>query len=233
MSIVILQDHAGYDLRVRALKAVHSKVYSMAPHDKPNNHSFSFAPPPEWLPSHLGMSYSKTCWWKADAMSLAAVQTLSVESGYYWFIESDVVASAARWRALFDDFKDDPSDLVAPMIRTRETRPESWHWHHGPDWSTHYILMAIFRLSHAALIECTRCAVEMRNTFSEVAIPSVIHRAGMSITPLNIRQTHCNTQTFCADPKRVIINPLLMNHPVKSNTLHVPGSISCPARNDS
>jgi hypothetical protein len=151
-------------------------------------------------------------------MGLAAVRKLGVRADFYWFIESDVVASQTRWKAMFRDFQNDPSDLVAPMIRTRALRPGSRMWQHAPDWATHYILMAVYRLSHAALVECVRCATEMREHFSEVTIPSVIHRAGMSMTGLNVRQTHSNTHTLAAHVERVTVNPELICHPVKRDS---------------
>lgn len=222
--VVILQDHAGYRQRVRALQAVHPRVYPVTPADKPNPWSTSFTPPEEWLPQDQSMPYWRRCWWKADAMGLAAVKHLDLNADFFWFIESDVVAAPDRWKALFDDFRNDPSDLVAPSIRTRAERPNTrvWQLDSTPEWARHYILMAVFRLSRRALLECTRCAVEMRDCFSEVAIPSVVHRAGLSMTGINVRRTHCNTQTFAAHEEKVVRDPRLINHPVKANTAGVP-----------
>lgn len=219
---VIIQDHAGYKRRVDALRNAHPQVYAVTPSDKPNDHCVSFEPPVDWLPTDPSMTLHKRCWWKADAMGLAAVKQLGIDADFYWFIESDVVASPARWRALFADFANDTTDLVAPMLRSREQRPNASLWNYGPGWATHYILMAVFRLSRAALNECTRCASEMREHFSEVSIPSVVHRAGLSMTGLNVRQTHSNSHTLVAHPHRVILNRNLINHPVKSNTFDVP-----------
>lgn len=219
-SCVIVQDHANYPERIRALKNVHPRVYSVAPWDKPNDHSVSFSPPPEWLPEGNEFSLAKKCWWKADAMGFAAVEALKVKADFYWFIESDVVASQERWKALFSDWENDTSDLVAPAPRTRQQSPwmKVWDSPSTPSWASHFILMAVFRISHRALEECVRCSVETRECFSEITLPSVVHRAGFSIAGLNQRQTHCNNQTFGPCVPCIVINPKLLNHPVKKNS---------------
>lgn len=216
---MILQDHLGYDLRAKALKAVHPEVHVVTPHDKPHRHATSFRPPEDWLPSDPAMPYRMKCWRKADNMGFAAVQQLGVKADFYWFIESDVVATQTRWKAMFADFENDPSDLVAPMIRTRVQRPNSTMWDHAPDWCQRYMLMAVFRVSRRALNECIRCAVEMRDCFSEASIPSIIHRAGLTMTGLNSRQAHSNAQTFGVREQDLVKNPALLIHPAKYNSL--------------
>lgn len=218
--VVIIQDHAGYSERVRALQSVHPRVFPVTPWDKPNRHCTSFRPPENWLPADSSAGYPRRCWWKADAMGLAAVQALQIDADFYWFVESDAIASQDRWRAIFGDWRDDGADLVAPLLRSRLERPRAavWSLPSTPDWTTHYILMAVFRLSRRALVECTRCAVEMREVFSEVAIPSVVHRAGFVLAGLNQRETHCNGQTFGSCPTCIQVNPKLLNHPVKRDS---------------
>lgn len=219
-SCVIVQDHANYPERVRALKGAHPRVHSVAPWDKPNRHSTTFRPPDEWLPEGGEFSLAKKCWWKADAMGFAAARALQIEADYYWFIESDVVASQQRWKAVFADWENDPTDLVAPAPRTRQQSPwlKVWQLPSTPPWADNFILMAVFRISRRGLEECVRHAVETREVFSEVSLPSVVHRAGFTIAGLNQRQTHSNNQTFGPCAPCVVRNPKLLNHPVKENS---------------
>lgn len=221
-SIVIVQDHMNYRNRVVALKTAHPAVFAVTPWDKPNKHSLSIRCPDEWLPTEPVMPYRKRCWWKADAMGLAAVRAIGERADFYWFIESDVVASQERWRELFRDFENDPSDLVAPMIRTREMKPGAALWEYSPDWMTHFMIMACFRLSHAAVQECIKNAEACRNAFSEATIPSVVHRAGLTLTGMNVRQVHYTTQSMGVNQRAIAPGRDLLSHPVKSNTFDLP-----------
>lgn len=221
-SVVIVQDHLAYCNRVAALRAVHPHVFAVTPWDKPNKHSLSIRCPEEWLPTVLDMPYRKRCWWKADAMNLTAVRAIKAKADFYWFVESDVVASTRRWKELFQDFENDPSDLVAPMIRTREMKPKAALWEYSPEWMTHFMIMACFRLSRAAVEECIRCAADLRNAFSESTIPSVAHRAGLTLTQMNVRKVHYTTQTMGVNQKAIAPRRDLLSHPVKSNTFDLP-----------
>lgn len=222
--VVIVQDPAGFGNRVRALQRAHPRVYPVTPWDRPNRHCTSIRPHENWLPTDPSMSYGKKCWWKADAMGWTAVKQLNLRADFYWFIESDVVATQERWRAMFADFAKDQTDLVAPFPRERSMRPDLkvWHLPTTPAWADRFILMACFRISRRALVECMRHAEAMRDCFSEVTIPSVVARAGFTIAGLNVRQTHCNTQTFGPCAPCLVKNPKLLNHPEKSNTFDVP-----------
>ncbi len=217
-SVVILTDHLGYKLRCDALKAAHPEVYVVTPDDKPHRHAVSFKPREDWLPTDPTMPYRMKCWWSADKTGFSAARHLGVRADFVWFIESDVVATQDRWKAMFADFENDPSDLVAPMIRRRNPKSDNYLRSLAPEWATHHCLMAVFRLSRRALNECVRCAGEMRDCFSEVSIPSVVHRAGMTMTGLNVRQTHTNAQTFGVREEDLIKNPNLLVHPDKRNS---------------
>lgn len=221
-SVVVVQDHLAYRLRVCALKAAHPHVYAVTPHDKPNAHSVSFKPVPEWMPTDPTMPYRKKCWWKADAMGFAAVRKLKLDSDFFWFIESDVVASQRRWKALFADFENDTSDLVAPVFKTRAEAPGAALWQFSKPWCDRFMIMAVFRLSRRAVEECMRCGEEMRDVFSEVSIPSIVHRAGMSMTRMNVRQIHSTTQTMGVDPKAIAPKRDLLSHPSKMDTFDLP-----------
>jgi len=159
-------------------------------------------------------------WHKADAFGHAAAA--GIKADFYWFVESDAMATPERWRALFLDHEGNDADLVCNAMRERAATPGNpWWSHHGtPDWCDCFFLMPVFRLSARALRECISHAVEMRETFAEVAIASVIRRAGYTVRDANTLQTHWNRQTLTANPATVIPNPRLINHPVKSDTIY-------------
>jgi hypothetical protein len=223
--VVIVTDHLGLTERVRALKAAHPRVYSVTPWNKPNKHSVSVRPPDNWLPEDAAMSYSRKCHFKADSMNLAAVKTLGLDADFYWFIESDVVASQARWKSLFADHAENRADCVTHALRERKATEKLncwWSHPHTPEWVSCYFIMACYRLSAAAVKAGMESAVEMRNCFSEVTVGSVVRRAGLTTAWVNERQTHWNVQTYKTHEERVKLNPGLVNHPVKVNTYDVP-----------
>lgn len=222
--VVIIQDHNGYTERVRAMQAAHPNVVAASPWTHPHPHTRGFRPPDTWLSEDPSMPIRKKCHYKADAMGLAAVQALGIRADYYWFIESDVVASQARWKAFFADQRNSTADCLCPSLRNRRNHKASIWWKdpHTPDWAEHYFIMACYRLSHRAVVESIRCAEEMRNTFAEVTIPNIILRMGGTFGGTNDRMTHSNVSTFKTHEHKVILNPDLINHPVKSNTFDVP-----------
>ncbi len=217
---VIIQDHAGYFRRVSTLKAIHPDVHAVTPYTHPRRHAVSVRPPREWLPQDLS-NLNRAHWWKSDAMAFAAAKALNLDSDYYWFIESDVVATQERWRALFSDWKGDDADLVAPSLRSRLDGPHRkvWKTCRGPEWVGVFSFVFIFRLSRRALAECIASAEEMRECLSEVSVASVVHRAGFRLAGLNERQTHGNNQCLTPCEKCHIPYPALLNHPVKSNVV--------------
>jgi len=222
-SVVIVQDHMGYTQRVLALKAAHPNVIAVTPWDKPHPHCLSFRPPEEWLPSFPDMSFKRKCYYKADSMGLAALLQHAPPADYYWFIESDVVASQERWKAFFADHENNPADCLCGSLRMRHnTLDNDWWRHEGtPAWTDCYFIMAVYRLSAAAVRACIAASVEMRNCFCELTIGSVTRRAGLTVGSVNERQTHWNTQTFKATPGKVILNRDLINHPVKKNSYDI------------
>lgn len=218
-SVAILQDHMGYYNRVKALQNAHPNVIAVAPESHPHDHVETFPIPHAWLPTDNSPILRK-CWWKADAMALNAVNHLMIDADYYWFTESDVVASQERWQALFADHEDNTSDCVSLPVGRRNSLSRFRHWDHPgtPADADRHFIMAVYRLSRAAVEESIRRAYELRNCFSEVAVPYVVRQAGMSMSLVNRGQKHFTGATMGTKPEHVRMNTAYLNHPVKSNT---------------
>ncbi|GAA5117194.1 hypothetical protein JIN84_17775 [Luteolibacter yonseiensis] len=221
---VIVQDPAGYRLRVQALQAAHPNVHAFSSITHPHPHTRAIHIPADWIPADPSMPYDRRCWLKSEAMGTAAVIEHRIMADQYWFIESDVVASQDRWTALFADWEGVDADCVCQPLRLRANTPEIVWWKDPgtPAWADAHLLMSCYRLSRRAVLEMQRCAVEMRECLSEITVASVMRRAGMSMANVNGRQMHWNSQTMKTHEHKVIINPKLVNHPVKANTFGVP-----------
>lgn len=223
VTAVIVTDHLGNRERVRALKDAHPNVHAVTPWDKPHPHCREIRCPETWLPEDSLKSYGHRCWFKADAMNLAAVIELKLNADFYWFIESDVVARQDRWKALFADHENDRSDCLSDGVVLRKNTPELAWWHspHTPDWAQTSFLMACYRLSREAVSAGIAAATEMRNVFSEATVASVVKRAGLTHGRVNARQTHWNTSTYKSREWKILRNPSLINHPVKSDSYDI------------
>lgn len=217
---VIIQDPAGYSERCRALQQAHPHAFAVSPEDKPYAHTLSVTIPDEWLPADLTISFSRRCWHRGYTLGLAAVQKLAIDADYYWFIESDCVASQERWKALFASHVDNEDDCVSNPFRSRaETKDNFWWTHPGtPDWATHFYVPACHRLSRRAVAELIRTAEETRECFCEHALASTIVRAGFTFSSANDPVTHWNRQTYRFSAEAVIRNPNFLCHPVKENS---------------
>lgn len=218
--VVILQDVAGYPERLRALRDAHPRVIAVRPEDKAHPHAAAIAIPPEWLPADPSIPFSRRCWFRAHTLGLAAVQQLAIDADFYWFIESDCVASQDRWKALFADHAETTSDCVSNPFRSRLSTPTNPWWTHPgtPEWATHFVVPACYRLSRRAVEELIRTAEETRECFCEHAIASTILRAGFTQFSVNTRQTHWNAQTYRTTESSVIPNARFLMHPVKADT---------------
>ena len=218
MTAVIFKDAMDAPLRLASLRQAWPHVHAVCPAEMAIPHARRVTIPPEWLPAGEGTPRAKT-WHKADGFGHAAAATITAD--FYWFIESDASATPQRWRAMIEEHQDNPADLLSNALRERKwTRENPWWAHPGtPDWADCFFLMPVFRLSAAALRACIAAAEELRECFCEVAIASTIRRAGLSMAEVCARQTHWNRQTFAAHPAAVIRNPLLVNHPIKSDSL--------------
>lgn len=214
--MVIVQDVAGYPRRVQALRNVHPRVVAVTPPGvRAHAHAPGFEVPDEWISADKSIPRARRCWRRASMVGLAA--TRGIDSDFYWFIESDVAAPRERWEALFADWEGSAVDCVSNPVRERaRTAGNPWWSDPGtPAWASCFFISAVYRLSRRAVEEGIRCAEETRECFGELALASIVRRAGFSMASANARQTHWNVQTFKTLPEKVVLNPRLVNHPVK------------------
>jgi len=223
--LILLLDVGGYTERLRALQDVHPHVIGITPLDKPCEGFTPIEVPEEWmpdpsLPENTGLTYTQRCWHACGTLGLAAIAQLGLEADAFLFIESDCVASPQRWRAFLENNADNTDDgsFICPRTRVESLWNPRWGDPSTPAWANITHLNAIYRLSQRGVAAYLSAAVEMRECFGEMVAGSAIARAGGTIGRLNRGQTHMNNQTMKADPSRVIFNPRLINHPVKSNT---------------
>jgi len=218
--LIICMDVGGYTERLRALQAAHPHVIGVTPEDKPCPGFTPIKVPDEWLSTDPTMDYPKKCWHGTGTLALAAIHQLRLDADFYWIIESDCVASTARWQAMIADHQENPTDAIFLCPRSKiETLANHWWTHPGtPAWCDVTHLNAIYRLSRRAIAAYLAAAEECRECFGEMVIGSAVKRAGGTLGRINTKTTHMNTQTMKVDPARVILNRNLVNHPVKSNT---------------
>lgn len=226
--LVIVVDCGGYTERLRAWKDAHPHVIGIRPADLP--HVEGFIPveiPNNWLPQNLvqapgdPMSFNaRRGWWAFNRLTLAALPALGLDPDFVLAIESDCVASQARWKSLMADLATRTEDCLATRIATRGTAPLNWYWEHPATlpWMSCGHIGAIYRLSRFGVKACTDAAEECREAFGEVCIASSVLRAGGTLGQINNGITHLNCGSCKADPAKVRMNLTLINHPVKSNT---------------
>lgn len=195
------------------MRSSHGCVKAVTPEDKPHVYARSFPIPHDWLPEEG----ERKCWWKADAMALSAVQSLNLEAKYYWFIESDVAATPEVWKSFFKAHENNDADCLATHIGTRGPHSTFRHWGHPatpPDARKHFI-MAVYRLSHRALEASIAMAPELRETFSEVSVPYVILKSGLTMA--QFKPGFFDIASMVTKPQHLRINPAYLNHPVKDD----------------
>lgn len=78
--------------------------------------------------------------------------------------------------------------------------------------------MAVYRLSRQAIEASFAMAEELRETFSEVAVPYVMLRNGLSVVDLNGRGRIYTSTSMRTKPEEVRIDRQSLNHPVKSDS---------------
>ncbi len=108
----------------------------------------------------------------------------------YWIIEYDV-AFTGDWTALFDAVADDPADLVAAQIRTRE-QESAWPWWHTLDFAGDggaptRIARAFFpivRISRRGLEELRRRVAQGWSGHFEALVPTALLAGGATLSEL-------------------------------------------------
>lgn len=216
LDVVILQDHLGLTERAKAMRDAHPRVVVVGPSDK-SHPNIPVDPPLDWL-SEQDIPLTRKCWLKADAMALAAT-ALAPDADFYWFIESDVAASQDRWKALFHEFRNNPADCLATQIyyRGEDPRMEKYFKDAPPEANRHFI-MALYRLSRAAVEASIAEAPGLRECFSEISVPWVMQKHGLKVKRINGASQHFHPKTFRATTQNLRIDKNLINHPCKLNT---------------
>ena len=217
--VILISDPHGFPLRGVA-PATAAETAMICPHDKPQPHARSVEFPETWLPTQQDLPYGKRCWWVCDRIFPAAVQQLGIEADFYWCVESDVCAAADTWQQLIAESGKRTLDGIHVHLSTREMNPNNgWFKHPStPGWATRHSLGAMYRFSRRAMDWLAQTAEANREVFCEVNAPSVIHREGGSTGDLKNLGWFYNGQCMQANPKRLGMNTLLFNHPLKINT---------------
>lgn len=205
----------GLSERVRALRAAHPHVRVFCPPGRPIGHAEEIPVPEEWLPAGDALSFGRKCWFKADAMALAAARTVDAE--FYWFIESDVVATTDRWKALFEGHARNKADCLSLPVYWRGDDPNfQKYWPTAPVDADRHFIMAVYRLSRRAVVAGIEMAEELRECFSEAAVPLAIKRNGFRFDV--IHRSNFTTQTMGTRRQNIVIDRRFLCHPVKTNT---------------
>lgn len=216
--VVILQDHLRLFERLKALRAAHPNVCFVSPAHKATQFHTPVEPPPEWMSGREDLDIDRKCWLKADAMGLAA-STLVPAADYYWFIESDVAATQAVWKALFDEFRTNRADCLATRICYRDEDPRmEKYFTDAPAEANRHFVMALYRLSRAAVEASIAEAPSLRECFSEIAVPWVMQKHGMKVGRINGNKRFHSSLSFATKQNHIRVDTNLLNHPCKLNT---------------
>lgn len=218
--MILVSDAYGRSLRGVA-PATAAETVMISPDDRPMPHTRCVTLPEDWRPNFGGgMAAGKRQWWVCDRIFAAAVQQLNLDADFFWCVESDVAAEPDVWKRLMAAGEKRALDGVFVHLSTRADNPGNpWLAHEtSPPWTTHHCLGAVYRFSRRALDWMAQSAPDNRNVFCEVNAPSLIRREGGSIGDLHQLGWFYNRQTM-RPPPRCMINSMLLNHPLKTNTV--------------
>jgi len=222
---MIMTDHVGYPNRAALIKHVVGTVgvpfYRVSPADKPQEGALTIDVPAKWLPT-TDTPLAEKHWWRNHLHYLQAVRMHDIKADYYWCFEGDVAGSPVAWLRLLELTDELPHDGLWTRLYTREQQQAWFAQPSSPSWAQWYCLGAIFRVSARALDWWEESAEETRETFTEVAAPSVIARRGGTIGKINQPGKpslyHCGTMMF--NPRHAsrhppYANPSMLRHPCK------------------
>ncbi len=217
-SVVVWQDVIGILKNLELLQGGGLDVIPVSPRPHRFFHTHTFTPRPEWLPIKAYTEPHYAPWFKADAVALSAVEAFGIDADFYWFIESDVKADPSTWKRLFDAAQGVQLDCLHLAKRVGRDKSTFRFWADPgtpPEAQSHFI-MAVYRLSRKAVETSIAKAVEMRNTFSEVAVPWVMEQNGLSMGDINQLGKFYNKLSMGTKPNQIIQQNGLLNHPVKT-----------------
>jgi len=140
---------------------------------------------------------------------------------HYWLVEADVDGPSTTWARLLSQTADLPEDGLWSRIFENDTHPNHPAFAISPLWCDTYALGCLLRISAAGLRVWEETAVETREVFTELAAPSTLRRAGLTIGKINRADQpglyHTGTLRF--NPGRTATEPdvssTLLRHPIK------------------
>ena len=223
---VIYFDSAGYPNRAKRIASVCEKLDIPFLYGTPKDVSVEGATPVaiplEFLPKKAeGVENIGTYEWFRMHMHLSICSKLLPDSEFYWMIEADVDGPSSAFERLFTQTLDQMEDALWPRLMHKKDNPNHPALAYVNSWYDVYSFNCIMRASKAAIQVWDDTAEETREIYTEVAAPSTIKRAGLSIGTINRpdKPSLYHTGTLMFNPGRSSVEPCqsdtLLRHPIK------------------
>jgi hypothetical protein len=135
------------------------------------------------LRTALGHSALKVS--KGGDQAILAFRQLNPHFDYYWIVEYDVQFSG-NWRALFDAFAENTSDLLCTSLHRIDTNP-TWRWWRSLNWPADpkpELIRGFFPFARVSARALDAIIAAMQAGISghyELTWPTVVHHSGMAI----------------------------------------------------
>jgi len=187
------------------------------------------------LRTALGHSARKVS--KGADQAILAFRQLKPQYDYYWIVEYDVQFSG-NWRALFDAFADNTSDLLCTSLHRTHTNP-TWRWWRSLSWPADpkpELIRGFFPFARVsaraldAIIAATQAGI---SGHYELTWPTVLHHSGLVIEdiggdgqfvqPSNRNRWYTSTpRNENLSPGTVVYRPTRLSPGRRPNTLWHP-----------
>jgi hypothetical protein len=227
---VIYFDSAGYPNRAKRIASICAKLgipflYG-TPEDVGVEGATPVSIPVEFLPKDAELSDNRGIYeWFRMHMHLSLCSKLLPDSEFYWMIEADVDGPNQAFERLFTQTLDQSEDAIWPRLMHKKDNPNHPALAYFDSWYDVCSFNCIMRASKAAIHVWDTTAEETREIYTEVAAPSTIKRAGLSIGLINRpgKPSLYHTGTLMFNPGRSSIEPChsdtLLRHPVKRDDI--------------
>lgn len=217
--VLIFKDCDGIPDRVETLRRVFpGEVVHVCPAHRPQPGALPVIAPDAWLPS-LDQPRAVREWFAADALGLAALVGLEIPE-HVWFVESDVWAPDAMWRAVFHATDGCDADGIFTRLMHRghgfASTYRAWRWPGIPDWAQWCCILPLCRLSRRAIEWHLETIGPLRECYSEVRVPSIIAQRGGTVRDLREFLAYSAPRAFVGSLALREPVPGVMNHPVKT-----------------
>lgn len=218
LMVLIFRDCDGIPGRVETIRETFpGEVVHVCPHHAPQPGAIPIHIPDNWLPSNQP-NRRRAEWFAADTLGLATVHQLGINSGFVWFVESDIHGPPEVWKRVFDSTADSLTDGIFAKLLPRE---HSFalaldHWKlPSSATATHCHLMTLYRLSLRAIHTAIHRAESLREVYAEVKTASMILRTGGTIADLATFCRYSAPRSFTGSVNAHRHRPGVLNHPVK------------------